>query len=107
MGVRRQIRKPPVPPFTDYANKARLKILGRARTFDASDEEALKRLALPAYPAQVEHGTLVTVEAFDWNCPQHITQRFTSAEVEAATEPLRRRIEDLESALRQKGGAVD
>ena len=90
----------------DYANKARLKILGRARIVDASDEETLKRLALPAYRAQVERGMLISVEAFDWNCPQHITQRFTLAEVEAATEPLRRRIEELESALHQRGDGV-
>jgi hypothetical protein len=90
----------------DYASKARLKILGRARVIEASDEETLKRLALPAYQAQVERGMLIAVEAFDWNCPQHITQRFTLAEVEAATEPLRTRIEELESALRQKGEKI-
>lgn len=87
----------------DYASKARLKILGRARIVETSDEETLKRLALPAYGAQAERGMLIGVEAFDWNCPQHITQRFTLAEIEAATEPLRKRIEELESALHQKG----
>lgn len=90
----------------DYASKARLKILGRARVIEASDEETLKRLALPDYQAQVERGMLIGVEAFDWNCPQHITQRFTLAEIEAATEPLRKRIEELESALHQKGVGV-
>jgi predicted pyridoxine 5'-phosphate oxidase superfamily flavin-nucleotide-binding protein len=90
----------------DYASKARLKILGRARIVEASDEVTLKRLALPAYRAQVERGLLIGVEAFDWNCPQHITQRFTLAEIEAATEPLRKRIEELESALHQKGDGI-
>jgi predicted pyridoxine 5'-phosphate oxidase superfamily flavin-nucleotide-binding protein len=87
----------------DYANKARLKILGRARIVDASEPETLKRLALAAYRAHVERGMLISVEAFDWNCPQHITQRFTLAEIETATEPLRKRIEELEAALQQKG----
>ncbi len=87
----------------DYANKARLKILGRARVVGTTETETLQRLALPAYRAQVEGGMLIGVEAFDWNCPQYITQRFTLAEVEAATEPLRKRIEELENALRQKG----
>lgn len=59
----------------DYPNKARLKILGRARIVDVSDEETLKRLALPEYRAQVERGMLIRVEAFDWNCSQHITPR--------------------------------
>ena len=92
--------------FMDYANKARLKILGRARIVDASDGETLKRLALPAYRTQVESGMLIRIEAYDWNCPQYITQRFTLEEIEAATEPLRRRIQELEDALRQKGGGV-
>jgi predicted pyridoxine 5'-phosphate oxidase superfamily flavin-nucleotide-binding protein len=90
----------------DYANKARLKILGRARIVDTSDQETLNRLALPAYRAQVERGMLISVEAFDWNCPQHITQRFTFEEIEGATEPLRRRIEELKRALHQRGDGV-
>lgn len=90
----------------DYANKARLKILGRALIVDASDQETLNRLALPAYRAQVERGMLISVAAVDWNCPQHITQRFTLAEIEAATEPLRKRIEELESALHQRGDGI-
>lgn len=90
----------------DYANRARLKILGRARVVDTPDEATLNRLALPAYAAQVERGLLISVEAFDWNCPQHITQRFTLEEIEAATEPLRKRIEELESALHQRGDWV-
>jgi uncharacterized protein len=90
----------------DYANKARLKILGRARIVDASDDETLKRLALPAYRAQVERGMLIGIEAFDWNCPQHIMQRFTPEQIEAATEPLRKRIEELENALHRRGDGV-
>lgn len=78
----------------NYVNKARLKILGRARIVDASDEVTLKRLAIPEYRAQVERGMLIRVEAFDWNCSQHITQRFTVAEIEAATEPLQKRIKE-------------
>ena len=88
----------------DYANKARLKILGRARIADATDEEILKRLVIPEYRAPVERGMLIRVEAFDWNCPQHITQRFTLTEVQAAVGPLRTRIEELEDAI-QKNGA--
>lgn len=86
----------------DYANKSRLKILGRARIVNTDDSQTLKRLALPAYRAEVERGFVISVEAFDWNCPQHITPRFTLAEVEAATEPLRTRIRELEIALHSK-----
>ena len=45
---------------------------------------------------------MITVEAFDWNCPQHITPRFTAADVERVVAPLKARIAELERAA---GGA--
>jgi hypothetical protein len=71
----------------DYPNRARLKILGRARIVDANDHEMLRHLSMPDYKAQVERGILISVEAVDWNCPQHITPRFTLAELEVGTAP--------------------
>lgn len=88
--------------LVDYPHRARLKILGRARIVDASDKETLQRLSMPAYKAQVERGILISIEAFDWNCPQHITPRFTLAEIEDGAAPLRQRIAELEAALRLK-----
>ena len=85
--------------FMDYAKRTRLKLLGRARRIEQEQSELLGKLALSGYPAQVERGFLIRVEAFDWNCPQHITPRFTAAEVEAATAPLRERIAELEARL--------
>lgn len=86
----------------DYPNRSRLKILGRARIVDVNDHEMLQRLLMPEYKAQVERGILISVEAFDWNCPQHITPRFTLAEIEEGTAPLRQRIAELEEALQSK-----
>lgn len=86
----------------DYPNRARLKILGRARIVDANDKETLRRLSMPEYRVQVERGILISIEAFDWNCPQHITPRFTLAEIEEGTAPLRQRIAELEEALQLK-----
>lgn len=86
----------------DYPNRARLKILGRARIVDANDKETLRRLSMPEYRAQVERGIVISIEAFDWNCPQHITPRFTLAEIEEGTAPLRQRIAELEEALQLK-----
>jgi uncharacterized protein len=40
---------------------------------------------------------VIHVEAFDWNCPQHITPRYTEAELAKALEPMRRRIDALEA----------
>ncbi|MFM9938177.1 MAG: pyridoxamine 5'-phosphate oxidase family protein [Hyphomicrobiaceae bacterium] len=83
----------------DYANRTRLKLLGRARLVDVADEETLERLNVSGYRAAVERGFLITVEAFDWNCPQHITERYSLADVEEATAGLRQRIAELEAEL--------
>ncbi len=74
----------------DYAHRRRLKIYGHMQIIDANDDPALaKRLTMPDYPARVERLVLITVEAFDWNCPQHITPRFTLAELEHfRTQPI-------------------
>jgi predicted pyridoxine 5'-phosphate oxidase superfamily flavin-nucleotide-binding protein len=78
----------------DYPNRRRLKLLGRMAVGEAGDP-ALDAL-LAAFP-RAERILLVTVEAFDWNCPQYITPRFTEAEVMAAVAPLRQRLEALEA----------
>ncbi len=88
--------------FMDYPNRARLKILGRARLVGLDEQDILSRLSLPDYRAVVERGFVITVEAFDRNCPQHITPRFTPAEIEKAVAPLRQRIAELEQALGEK-----
>jgi hypothetical protein len=86
--------------FMDYPNQARLKILGRARIVD--DPEIREQVSLPTYPAPVERVLVVTVEAFDWNCPQHITPRYTLAEIERSTAPLRQRVAELEAKLARR-----
>jgi len=86
----------------DYPNRARLKILGRARLVELDEQDTLNRLSLPDYRAVVERGFVITIEAFDWNCPQHITPRFTPAEIETAVAPLRQRVADLEKMLDDK-----
>jgi predicted pyridoxine 5'-phosphate oxidase superfamily flavin-nucleotide-binding protein len=84
----------------DYANKRRLKILGRARVVEAADDpELIARVTVPGYKATVERAVVISVEAWDWNCPQHITQRFTVAEVETLVAPLQAEIERLRARL--------
>ena len=55
--------------FMDYPNRARLKILGRARLVGLDEQDILSRLSLPDYRAVVERGFVITVEAFDWKLP--------------------------------------
>jgi hypothetical protein len=56
----------------DYARRARLKIFGHLEIAAVADHP---ELALPGYKAVPERAMLIRVEAFDWNCPQHITPR--------------------------------
>ena len=85
----------------DYAHRRRLKLLGHLRFVDARDADAdvAAAVAVPGYRARVERIALIDVVAVDWNCPQHITQRFTLDEVEAAAQPLRDRIAALEREI--------
>lgn len=85
--------------FMDYPNRTRLKLMGRARIINVDDQAILSRLEMPDYRARVERGFLIKVEGFDWNCPQHITERFTREEVQAMTAQLTSRIAELETQL--------
>ena len=68
----------------DYPNRRRLKILGHMRIQDSRSVEAndLAKVELPEYKARVERVVFINVVAFDWNCPQHITRRYTESEIE-------------------------
>ncbi len=81
----------------DYANRRRLKIFARVEVFNRTDApELMKKLENPNYAAKIERAMLLHVEAFDWNCPQHITPRFTIEEIREMNLPLYERIEKLE-----------
>lgn len=83
-----------------YPHQARLKILGRAEILTPREAPELARgLSLPGQEGAVERLFRIRVEGYDWNCPQHITPRFTEAEVKAAIQPLHDRIAELEAAL--------
>ena len=86
----------------DYPSKQRLKLLGRANLIEEAEDPALvARLENPGYRARVERAFVISVEAFDWNCPQHITPRFTQAELGSMVEPLQLRIRELEAQVVQ------
>lgn len=85
----------------DYPNRERLKILGHARVLDARESTDLADQLSPApeLRSRIERLFLIDVVSYDWNCPQYITPRFTAAEVEGVTAPLRARIAELEAKL--------
>ena len=78
----------------DYVNRQRLKVLARARVVELADNaELIERLKMPDYSAVVERGIVLDVEAFDWNCPQHITPKFTIEELIERVPQLKDAIE--------------
>ncbi len=82
----------------DYPNRRRIKIWGRARYVE-DDPELLARVADPDYDAKPERAILFTLDAWDVNCPQHITPRFTEAEIEPTLAALKSRVAALEAEL--------
>jgi len=87
----------------DYPQKTRLKILGHARVEDAREHpELVAQLSHPDPHSTVERLFFIDVTAFDWNCPQHITPRYTAEEIKAIIEPLQQRIAELETQLKAK-----
>jgi predicted pyridoxine 5'-phosphate oxidase superfamily flavin-nucleotide-binding protein len=82
----------------DYPRQRRLKLYGRIDARDlVAEPDLAARLALPDYRGVVERAFVLRLEAFDWNCPQHITPRFTEAEIAAASVPLTERMAELET----------
>ena len=84
----------------DYPGRTRLKILGHARVENArTHPELTAQIAPPETRPTVERLFVIEVVAFDWNCPQYITPRYTADEVQAALAPLRQRIAELEAQM--------
>ncbi len=87
----------------DYPTQSRLKILGRAKIHegDAEAEALIEKLRIPEEKTPPEQAILIRVEGFDWNCPQHITPRYTEAELTEILAPIRLRLETLEAENRR------
>jgi predicted pyridoxine 5'-phosphate oxidase superfamily flavin-nucleotide-binding protein len=85
--------------FMDYPNQTRLKILGHAEVHEHDDAAAMliEQLRTTEPNAVVERAILIHVSGFDWNCPQHITQRYTLGELQRHLDPLRNRLASLEA----------
>jgi len=83
--------------LVDYPHQARLKILGRAEILEgARAGEWIERVRDAGYKAAIERVFVIRVDAFDWNCPQHITPRFTTEEIQDALMPFEQRLRQLE-----------
>ncbi len=92
--------------LVDYPRRARLKIYTHVEKLALDADPALTDLVIDGgYKARPERIFRLRLAAFDWNCPQHITPRFTEREIEQAVQPLHERLAQLEAenaALRSR-----
>lgn len=87
--------------MVDYPARARLKILARAEVVELKDDPSLYALLdLENYKFKPERMMVFHIEAYDWNCPQHITPRYTVQEIEEAFAGQRDHIAKLEAEVR-------
>ncbi|RFZ90999.1 pyridoxamine 5'-phosphate oxidase family protein [Mucilaginibacter conchicola] len=81
-----------------YPHRARLKLYAKTRIVELNEEPELFEQIDPAdYKHHPERMMVLDVQAYDWNCPQHITPRYTGEEIEHAFAPQRKRLADLEA----------
>jgi hypothetical protein len=90
----------------DYPTQSRLKVLGRAEIHegDAEAERLIESMRVPEEKTPPERAVVIHVEAFDWNCQQHITPRYSEIELAKILEPMRRRLESLEAENKRLKG---
>ena len=92
--------------LVDYPRQLRLKILGRVEIFEGEKaKEWLAKVRDAEYKAVTERVYVIHVEAFDWNCQQHIIPRFTEEEIREALQPVEEQMEELQkenNALREQ-----
>lgn len=81
----------------DYPRRLRLKILGRVEILEGeAASDWLEKVRDPKYDTVVERVYIIHMEAFDWNCQQHIVPRYTATEIREVLAPLELRMQDLE-----------
>lgn len=85
-----------------YPQRARLKIYANAKIVDLKENEELYNLLKPAdYKFKPERMMIFEIQAYDWNCPQHITPRYTTEEIEEALLPQKEYIKNLENKIKE------
>ncbi len=84
----------------DYPNRDRLKLVGHATIVELADDPAAVTALMPeTYRATPERAFFIDVIGWEWNCSQHITPRFTEAEISAAVRPMAAEINQLRAEI--------
>ena len=88
--------------MVDYPRQARLKLYADATIVELKDDPALFQQLDPSdYPHRPERMMVFKIQAYDWNCPQHITPRYTVSEIQAAFAPQHAYLEALEKEVQE------
>ena len=88
--------------MVDYPTKTRLKIFAKAEVIEIKDDpELYSLLDLDDYKFRPERMMVFNIEAYDWNCPQHITHRYTVEEINEAFSPQKDYILKLEEEIKE------
>jgi hypothetical protein len=91
----------------DYTRRRRIKIWGHVKIVHESEQPALiAQLESPAYRARIERAIVITVEAVEWNCPQHITPRFTGQEIQNLMADMQEENRQLKELVQQQQSQV-
>jgi uncharacterized protein len=94
--------------LVDYPRQARLKILGRVDVLEGQQAGAwMDRVRIPGYKAIIERVFVIHVEGYDWNCPQHITPRYTAEEIHEAVRATEDRLRALEVENKQLRAEIE
>lgn len=92
--------------LVSYPLRARLKMYAEAEIVEIKDRPDLFDLLKPVdYKFRPERLLLFHIKAYDWNCPQHITPKYTQEEIEELIQPQKAYIRQLEEevkALRER-----
>lgn len=93
--------------MVDYPARARLKIYAKAEVVELKENPGLlDALNISDYKFKPEWMMVLHIEAFDWNCPQHITPRYTAEEIEQAFAPQRKRMKEMEDEIKILKGRI-
>lgn len=88
--------------MVDYPSRTRLKIFAKARIVELNENPELYNLLdLSEYKFRPERMIVMDIEAYDWNCPQHITPRYTIEEINDVFLSQREYVQKLEEELKE------
>ena len=91
----------------DYTLRRRIKLLAHASVIAEPEADLLAEVTDTAYKVAIERVIQLRIEAFEWNCPKYITERYSVQDVAKATEAMRNKIEKMQSLLDMHGISME